>query len=128
MKAYAIHRPLGPFTYPSKYNDAITELHNFPHMQWVEEICHNAFGYIEFADGSIPKADLDRYELWTDPREDKTLVMVGRELAKCIKREDWDRMERVWDKAKEKYGYSDDEIERAMSWYEDGGKFADEIS
>jgi len=119
MRAYAIHRPLGMGTYPSEYRDQITELHNYEFMQWVDEINHNAFGYIEFEDGSIPKEALDRYDLWTDPRKDEKLVAAGKALARSAKSEDWDRFEHVWDKAKEKYGYSDSQLERAMGWFEE---------
>lgn len=119
MRAYAIHRPLGMGTYPSEYRDKITELHNYEFMQWVDEINHNAFGYIEFEDGSIPKEALYRYDLWTDPRKDEKLVAAGKALARSAKNEDWDRFEHVWDKAKEKYGYSDSQLERAMGWFEE---------
>lgn len=118
MRAYALHRPLGPFTYPSEYRDAITEIHNFDHMEFVPDIRRYAFGYIEFADGSIPKEALDRYELATDPRLDPHWVATGKELAEAVKAENWGRFERVWDIAQAKYGLSDDEIEQAMSWYE----------
>lgn len=127
MRAYAIYRPLGPFTWPSEYRDVITDLHNYDHRQFVEEIGREAFGYIEFEEGSVPKDALERYELWTDPAEDRNLVMVGRELAKCVKKEDWERFESSWDIAQRKYGYNDDEIERAMSWYEEGGRFEHEL-
>lgn len=118
MRAYAVHRPLGMGTYPSQYKRQITKLINFETLRYIEEIHHNAFGYIEFEDGSIPKADLDRYELWTNLREDRNLVAAGRTLAKCAANEQWGKYIDVWNKAHDKFGYTDDQLERAMSWFE----------
>lgn len=118
MKAYALHRPLGPFTYPSEYRNEIKDLVNYDHMQFVPEIRRNAFGYIEFDDGAIPKDALDRYELATSPLLDPHFVATGKVLVRLMRNEQWERFEHAWDVARSKYGMSDDEIEKAMDWFE----------
>ena len=113
-RAYAIHRPIGMGTYPTEYRDKITEIVNFDHMQWVDCINRYAFGYIDY-EIDVPKDVLDRYELLTDPGEDKVLDGAAKVMAECVKNEDWDRFNDVWTKLDEEYGYSDDEISRALA-------------
>ena len=118
MRAYAIHRPLGPFTWPSEHRDKLVELVNYDRMTYVDEIRRYAFGHIDFSE-DVPRDDLDRYELVTSPELDPHFVATGKTLARYAKQEDWERFERAWDTARHKYGMTDDEIERAMNWYED---------
>lgn len=115
MRAYAIHRPIGPFTWPSEHRDKVVDIVNYDTLTFVPEIGRNAFGYIDFND-DVPMEDLDRYELVTDPKQDERLVMVGRTLHKFMAAEQWDRFEAAWDKANG-WGYSDTDIDRAMGWF-----------
>lgn len=111
-KSYALHRPIGPFTWPSEHHDKVAEIVNWDHMEFVPEIGRNAFGYIEWAE-LPPKEDLDRYELMIPPTEDQTLMKIGKILARYDEKELWDRFEKAWDLARSKYGYSEDELEHA---------------
>ena len=111
MKSYALHRPIGPFTWPSEYSDKVAEIVNWDTLKFVPEIGRNAFGYIEWAE-LPPMEDLRRYELMVPPSEDQMLRKIGRILAKFEAKEQWDRFQKAWDLAKEKYGYSEGEIER----------------
>ena len=101
-------------TYPTEYRDKIAEIVNFDHLQWVECINHNAFGYIDY-ETDVPKAVLGRYELWTDPNEDKLLEKVVKIMVRCILDEDFERFEACWDKLTVRYGYTDREIDLALS-------------
>jgi len=111
MKSYALHRPIGPFTWPSEHSDKVSEIVNFNRLQFVPEIGRDAFGYIDWTE-LPPIEDLRRYELMIPPSEDEMLVKIGKILARFEVKEQWDRFERAWDLAKSKYGYSEDEIER----------------
>lgn len=113
MRSYAIHRPIGPFTWPSEYSGLVSEIVNWDHLQFVPEIGRNAFGYIEWSE-LPPSEALRRYELVVPSDDDEMLVKIGQILAKFESREQWERFERAWDLARERYGYSTDEIER--SW------------
>lgn len=114
MKSYALHRPIGPFTWPSEYHEQVSEIVNWNCMKYVPEIGRSAFGYIEWSK-LPPMEDLRRYELMVPPENDEMLEKIGRILAKFEAREQWERFERAWNIAKEKYGYSEDEIERTWS-------------
>ena len=111
MRTYAIHRPIGPFTWPSEHRDKVSAIVNFDRMEFVPEIGRNAFGYIEWAENP-PAEDLARYELVAPPTEDPMWDKIGRILARFEQREQWERFERAWDLAKERFGYSEDWIER----------------
>ena len=113
MKSYALHRPIGPFTWPSEHHDKVAEIVNWEHMEYVPEIGRSAFGYIEWAE-MPPMEDLRRYELMVPPSEDQMLVKIGKILAKFEAREQWDRFFKAWDLAKDKYGYSDKELEHIL--------------
>lgn len=117
MRAYAIHRPIGPFTWPSEHRDKVADIVNYDTLTYVPEIGRNAFGHIDFKE-DVPREDLDRYELVTNPMEDQRLLMVGRELRKFEEREQWDRFEAAWNKASE-WGYSDSDIEHSYYWLGD---------
>ena len=112
MRSYALHRPIGPFTWPSEHKDKVLELVNFDHLQYVPEIGRNAFGYIDWAE-DVPMEDLRRYELMVPPTEDAQLEIIGRALANFEGRDAWDAFDKAWDQAKVGFGYSDDEIEAA---------------
>lgn len=111
MKSYALHRPIGPFTWPSEYHDKVIEIVNWDCMEYVPEIKRSAFGYIEWSE-LPPMEDLRRYELMVPPENDQMLTKIGKILAKYERLEQWDQFEKAWTTAKDKYGYSEDEIER----------------
>lgn len=120
MKSYALHRPIGPFTWPSEHKDKVIELVNFDHMKFVPEIGRSAFGYIEWADG-VPTEALRRYELMVPPTEDAKLEQIGRILARFESRERWDGFEKAWNKARNDYGYSERDIEAAWLRHSENG-------
>lgn len=111
MKSYALHRPIGPFTWPSEHHDKVSEIVNWDSMQYVPEIKRSAFGYIDWAE-LPPLEDLQRYELMVTPSEDPMWDKIGKILARYEAKEQWDRFENAWNVAKERYGYSEDWIER----------------
>ena len=113
LRSYAIHRPIGPFTWPSEHRDKAIDLVNYDHLTFVPEIGRNAFGYIDWED-SVPMEDLRRYELVVPERSDAKLEMVGRTLADFAAKELWERFEAAWGKARDEFGYTDDQIERAF--------------
>ncbi len=112
MRSYAIHRPIGPFTWPSEHKDKVIELVNYDRLTFVPEIGRNAFGYIDWADG-VPMDALARYELVVPITEDRMLTKIGKILADFESTERWERFEFAWNKAKNDYGYSDSDLERA---------------
>ena len=114
MRAYAIYRPIGPYAWPSEHRDKVAEIVNYDTLTYVPEIGRNAFGHIDFEE-DIPKEDLDRYELVTDPKKDERLVMVGRTLRKFMDAGQTDRFYEAWDKANG-WGYTDQQIDEAMGW------------
>lgn len=121
MKSYALHRPIGPFTWPSEYHDQVSEIVNWDTLKFVPEIGRNAFGYIEWVE-LPPMEDLRRYELLVPLEEDEMLTKIGKILAKFEAREQFERFSKAWDLAKEKYGYSDNEIERAWLEFSESDK------
>lgn len=121
MKTYAIHRPIGPFTWPSEYRDDVAEIVNWDSIQFVPEIGRNAYGYIEWAK-LPPLEDLRRYELALPPAEDEMLTKIGKILARYETKEQWDRFDKAWDLAKEKYGYSERELERTWLKFSESGR------
>ena len=110
MKSYALHRPIGPFTWPSEHHDKVLEIVNWDEYRFVPEIGRSAFGYIEWRE-LPPMEDLHRYEWMIPPLEDETLTKIGKILANFEAKEQWDRFERAWDLAKSKYGYSENQLE-----------------
>lgn len=113
MRSYAIHRPIGPFTWPSEHLNLVMDMVNFDTLQFVPEIGRNAYGYIDWAE-LPPTEDLRRYELVVPTKEDPFLDKIGRILADFERNGDEDRLERGWRKASERYGYSDEQIGAAM--------------
>ncbi len=111
MKSYALHRPIGPFTWPSEHSDKVSEIVNWDCMQYVPEIKRSAFGYIDWA-VLPPMEDLNRYELMVPPTTDPMYDKIGKILARYEERQQWDRFEKAWDLAKSKYDYSDEWLER----------------
>lgn len=120
MRSYAIHRPIGPFTWPSEHRDKVLELVNFDSLKFVPEIGRNAFGYIDWADG-VPMEDLNRYELVVPKQQDALLRKIGRALAAQYEKScetgleaEEERLSHMWEIARDKYGYTDDQIGDAM--------------
>lgn len=109
MRSYAIHRPIGPFTWPSEHADKVAEIVNWDERRYVEEVGRWAFGYIDWAE-DVPMEDLRRYELMVTPTEDAQLERIGEILARYNDPEHEERFMRAWDKAMELYGYSEDQI------------------
>lgn len=112
MRAYGIHRPLGPFTWPSEHRDKVVEIVNFDQRRYVDEVGRWAFGYIDFSE-DVPMEGLARYELMV-PREqddmfDKVVRMVADEIRKGTEK-GADRACHIMDVARDKYGYSDEDI------------------
>lgn len=117
-RSYALHRPIGPFTWPSEYHDMVSEIVNWDYMKYVPEIKRTAFGYIEWTE-LPPVEDLNRYELMVPEKHDGFLDKIGRILADLDRRGQYERLERSWDRARNQYGYTDDQIGSAMSRHMD---------
>lgn len=120
MRSYALHRPIGPFTWPSEHHDKVAEIVNWDTMQYVPEIRRSAFGYIEWTE-LPPMADLNRYELMVPKEQDELLPKIGRALAMMYERAcesglegDQEQLQRSWERARDRYGYTDEQIGDAM--------------
>ena len=112
MRAYAIHRPLGPFTWPSEHSDKLVELVNFDERTYVEDVGRWCFGYIEFSE-DVPMEDLARYELMVPRKKDGMFEKIVRMVADEIRKGTEKGAERachIIDVARDKYGYSDEAI------------------
>ena len=79
------------------------------------EIKRSVFGYIDWA-VLPPMEALARYELMVPPTSDPMYDKIGNILARYEGKEQWDRFQKAWDLAKDKYGYSDEWLER--TWQE----------
>lgn len=114
MRVYAIHRPIGPFTWPSQYRDKVVELVNFDCMTPIDELGgRRAFGYIDFSE-DIPQEELYRYELVVPQKDDPMFGRVVGIIARHMQREQYDRVEHDLDLAKDKYGYDADRLMDAV--------------
>jgi len=113
MRSYAIHRPIGPFTWPSEHRDKVSEIVNFDCMRYVEEIGRSAFGYIDWTE-DIPAEDLRRYELVVPPTIDEDLERIGEILARYYDPEHERHFEKAFGKAKRDFGYSDEQLCAAL--------------
>lgn len=110
MRAYAIHRPIGPFTWPSEHRDKVVEIVNFDKRMPVEELGGRwAFGYIDFRE-DVPREDLARYELEVPKERDEFLEKVARIVALHIERGQFERAERDLELARDKYGYDHETV------------------
>jgi len=117
-RSYALHRPIGPFTWPSEHHEKVAEIVNWDSVQYVPEIKRSAYGYIDWTE-LPPIEDLNRYELMVPSENDQFLEKIGRILADLYQSERFDRLEKAWDKAQRKYGYTSDQIGAAMTRYID---------
>lgn len=113
MRVYSTNRPIGLGTWPSQYRDHVVDMVHFDHLTYVPEIRHNSFGYIDF-DCDIPQEELYRYELRVPEQEDPMLEKIGRILADFARKERYERLEKGWQLASERYGYTDEQIGDAI--------------
>lgn len=107
MRAYSVYRPIGMGTYPRGYE--VSDIVNFDHLQWIEEIQHNAFGYVEFA-SDVPECDLEAYELKTRMEVPSGFRAAVRAIVEA-----------------HRHGYSEDRIDKMISIAERKGIDAEEL-
>lgn len=81
MRYYSIQRPFGPGTFPK--HDGTETITNFDDKIYCEEICQEAWGYIEYKE-PITTEDANAYELTPGGADGWVLVgsdSVGRVVA-----------------------------------------------
>jgi len=111
MRAFSIYRPVGLGTYPKGYE--VADIVNFDVQQYVDEIGHTAFGYIDFT-CDVPADELRRYDLMTtkpvDPRFASALACIVR----LWKRGDEDRALEKFELAVTRYKLNREELYAAF--------------
>ena len=113
MRYYSIYRPVSIGTYPNA--DDVTEIVNYDKRTYVDAINRPAFGHIEYTH-ELTIDEQSHYDLIPAITTDKNLEKVARTLWRYT--DDEARFEKVWDTAKRRYGYTDDELATAFDqWY-----------